>query len=69
MVFGVMRIVNIAHGSFSMLGAYIAWRVAARTHSLLVAAVAACAAVTIVGLAVERLFLRRLASRPLAQMT
>ena len=63
-----MRIVNIAHGSFAMLGAYVASRIALRTHSLFVAAAAASAAVGLVGLAVERLFLRRLASQPLAQM-
>ena len=68
MVFGVMRIVNIAHGSFAMLGAYVASRIAVRTHSLIVAAVAASAAVAVVAVAVERLFLRRLASQPLAQM-
>jgi len=68
MVFGVMRIVNIAHGSFAMLGAYVASRIALRTHSLIAAAVAAAGAVALIGLAVERLFLRRLASRPLAQM-
>jgi branched-chain amino acid transport system permease protein len=68
MVFGVMRIVNIAHGSFAMLGAYVASRTAARTHSLFAAALVACAAVAFIGLAVERLFLRRLASQPLAQM-
>src|ERR671926_213943 len=27
LVFGVMRVLNFAHGSFYMLGAYIAWQV------------------------------------------
>ena len=34
LVFGVMRIVNIAHGSFYMLGAYVASTVVGRHHSL-----------------------------------
>ena len=68
LAFGVMRIVNIAHGSFYMLGAYVAYTVTARTQSLLAGAVAAMAGVALVGFAVERFFLRRLAAQPLAQM-
>jgi branched-chain amino acid transport system permease protein len=68
LVFGVMRIVNIAHGSFYMLGVYIAYTVIARTHSLLLGTFAAVALVAAVGFGVERLFLRRFASRPLPQM-
>jgi branched-chain amino acid transport system permease protein len=68
LVFGVMRIVNIAHGSFYMLGVYVAYSVVARTQSLVLGAVAAVLLVAAIGLAVERLFLRRFASQPLAQM-
>jgi len=68
MTFGVMRIVNIAHGSFYMLGAYVASRIVVRTHSSIAGAAASIAAVALIGYAVERLFLRRLRSQPLAQM-
>jgi branched-chain amino acid transport system permease protein len=68
LVFGVMRIVNIAHGSFYMLGVYVAYTVIARTQSLLLATVAAVLVVASIGFGVERLFLRRFASQPLAQM-
>jgi branched-chain amino acid transport system permease protein len=68
LVFGVMRIVNIAHGSFYMLGVYIAYTVVTRTGSLLVGTIAAVLLVAAVGLGVERLFLRRFASQPLPQM-
>jgi branched-chain amino acid transport system permease protein len=68
LVFGVMRIVNIAHGSFYMLGVYVAYTVMARTHSLVLGAIAAVLLVAGVGLAVERLFLRRFALQPLPQM-
>ena len=68
MTFGVMRIVNIAHGSFYMLGAYVASRIVVRTHSLIAGAAASIAAVALIGYAVERFFLRRLGSQPLAQM-
>jgi branched-chain amino acid transport system permease protein len=68
LVFGVMRIVNIAHGSFYMLGVYVAYSVIARTQSLLAGAVAAMVLVALVGFAVQRLLLRRFAAQPLAQM-
>ena len=68
LVFGVMRIVNIAHGSFYMLGVYVAYTVVARTQSLFAGAVAAIAVVAAVGYLVQRLFLRRFAAQPLAQM-
>jgi branched-chain amino acid transport system permease protein len=68
LVFGVMRIVNIAHGSFYMLGVYVAYSVVARTHSLLLGAAAAVLVVAVIGFAMEHFFLRRFGSDQLAQM-
>jgi branched-chain amino acid transport system permease protein len=68
LVFGVMRIVNIAHGSFYMLGVYLAYTVIGRTQSLLAGAIAAMLIVALVGFLVQRLLLRRFAAQPLAQM-
>ena len=68
LVFGVMRTVNIAHGSFYMLGVYVAYTVITRTQSLFLGALTAMLVVAAVGLAVQHLFLRRFASQPLAQM-
>ena len=68
LVFGVMRIVNIAHGSFYMLGVYVAFTVVAQTHSLLVGSLAAMLVVGGIGFAMQRLFLRRFASQPLPEM-
>jgi branched-chain amino acid transport system permease protein len=68
LVFGVMRIVNIAHGSFYMLGVYVAFSVVARTHSLLAAALAAMLVVGALGFVMQRFFLRRFASQPLPEM-
>jgi len=68
LVFGVMRIVNIAHGSFYMLGVYVAFSVVARTDSLLAGALAAMLVVGGIGFAMQRLFLRRFASQPLPEM-
>jgi branched-chain amino acid transport system permease protein len=68
LVFGVMRIVNIAHGSFYMLGVYVAFSVVARAHSLLLGALAAMLVVGAIGFAMQRFFLRRFASQPLPEM-
>jgi branched-chain amino acid transport system permease protein len=68
LVFGVMRIVNIAHGSFYMLGAYVASTIVARTRSLVLGAISAVIVVSAVGFSVQYLFLRRFAAKPLAQM-
>src|SRR3954452_8744342 len=68
LAFGVMRIVNIAHGSFYMLGVYVAYSVFTRTQSLALAAVAAMLAVGAIGFVMQRVFLRRFAAEPLAQM-
>src|SRR4026208_307783 len=68
LAFGVMRIVNIAHGSFYMLGVYVAYTVAARTSSLLAGTLVAVLVVAAVGFLMQRFFLRRFAAQPLAQM-
>jgi branched-chain amino acid transport system permease protein len=68
LVFGVMRIVNIAHGSFYMLGVYVAFTVVARTQSLLIGSLAAMLVVGALGFGMQRLFLRRFASQPLPEM-
>lgn len=56
--FGVLRIVNVAHGEFFMLGAVLASAIAAATGSLLPAAVAAPAAVMAIAALIDRLVLR-----------
>jgi len=63
-----MRIVNIAHGSFYMLGVYVAYTVTTRTHSLLLGTALALVVVSAVGFVMQHVFLRRFAAQPLAQM-
>ncbi len=53
LVFGLMRIVNMAHGAFYMLGGYIGVVIATLTGNLLIAVVAAVAAVGITAFVVE----------------
>jgi branched-chain amino acid transport system permease protein len=68
LIFGLMRIANLSHGAYFMLGAYIGLGLLERGASFLVAMLAAGAAVGLLGAVVERLVLRRLAGNALAQV-
>lgn len=67
LIFGVLRVLNFAHGSFYMLGAYMAWQVvqwAGREPGRFWwAALGAALAVAALGGLVERLLLQRLYGR------
>jgi hypothetical protein len=47
LIFGLMRILNLAHGSYYLLGAYVALSVVRATDSLLLAGLAATVAVAL----------------------
>lgn len=68
LIFGVMKIVNIAHGSFYLLGGYLGVALVARTGSFYVALVAAAVALAVAGMLVERVFLRSVEGDDLRQM-
>jgi len=63
LVFGIMGIINLAHGSFYMLGAYLAFALAAATGNLLVAILLAIPLALAIGLALEFLLFRHLYRR------
>jgi branched-chain amino acid transport system permease protein len=63
LIFGIMRIVNFAHGVIFMLGAYVGYTAAALTGSFVVALLVAPVVVGIVGIAFERIFLRHIYGR------
>src|SRR6266581_4619104 len=63
LVFGIMDLVNLAHGSLYMVGAYFAATFAAWTGSFVAAALLALGATLFVGMAVEVVALRRLYGR------
>jgi branched-chain amino acid transport system permease protein len=63
LVFGIMDLVNLAHGSLYMLGAYFAASFAALTDSFLLGILFGLAATLVVGMAVEMVALRRLYGR------
>ena len=68
LIFGLMKIPNLTHGSFFMLGAYLATSLLARGFDFWTAAIASGLLVAALGGVVERLILRRLPGAELAQV-
>src|SRR5215475_4569193 len=68
LIFGVMRIVNLSHGSYFLLGGYVALSVIWTTGSWALAIPVAALAVAGIGLVMERVFLRPLGFDPLRQV-
>jgi len=68
LVFGMMDVVNLAHGAFYMLGAYVALSVVQFTGSFWLALLVAPLALALLGLVLEPLLLRRLRGRHLDQV-
>jgi len=60
LVFGIMQVINLAHGSFYMIGAYVGATVTARTGSFILGVLAALPAAALAGMLVEMLVMRRL---------
>ena len=63
LIFGIMDLVNLAHGSLYMLGAYFAATFAAVTGSFVLGAILALLATLVVGMALEVIAIRRLYGR------
>src|SRR5947199_5292420 len=68
LIFGLMKIPNLTHGSFFMLGAYLATSLIAYGLDFWTAAVLGGLGVALFGGIVERFLLRRLAGAELAQV-
>jgi branched-chain amino acid transport system permease protein len=64
LIFGIMDLVNLAHGSLYMLGAYFAATFAAVTGSFVLAAVLALIATAAAGMVLEVIAIRPLYGRP-----
>lgn len=63
LVFGIMDVMHLAHGSLYMAGAYVASSVMSNTNSYFLAVIIALVATAIVALILELLLIRRLISK------
>lgn len=67
LIFGLMRVANLTHGAYFMLGAYVGLAVLNAGWGFLAASAAAAASIGLLGGLVERVILRRLATRPASE--
>ena len=63
LIFGIMGVINLTHGSLYMVGAYAAALVAAKTGSALLALLAGLAGAAVAGIVIELVVIRRLYAR------
>ena len=63
LIFGIMGVVNLAHGSFYMLGAYLAYALSGLFGSLTLAILGGVVLAVVFGLALERLLFRHFYQR------
>jgi len=63
LVFGIMGVINLAHGSFYMIGAYLAWSLSTYIGNLWLAIVAGVALSVLLGMVLEWLLISRLYAR------
>jgi branched-chain amino acid transport system permease protein len=63
LIFGIMGVINLAHGSFYMVGAYLGFSLSALTGSLWLALPIGVVLAALLGLVLEKLFISRLYGR------
>jgi branched-chain amino acid transport system permease protein len=67
LIFGLMRVTNMAHGAFYLLGGYIGFQVSDATGSWVLGLVAATVAIAVLGVAVQQILLRRIQGEELRE--
>ncbi len=68
LILGLMRIVSVAHGSFYMLGAYVALATLTASNSYPLAIAAAILTMLVLGALLQRTLIERVGSDPLRQV-
>src|SRR4029077_5940842 len=68
LIFGMMRIVNMTHGSYYLLGGYVGLSVIWRTGSFVLAILAGAVAIALIGVCEWNAFLKRLSGQELGQV-
>jgi branched-chain amino acid transport system permease protein len=68
LIFGLMRIVNLAHGAFYLIGGYVALTTITATGNFWLGLLAGPAAIALIGLFTERVLLRPIRGRELPEV-
>ena len=68
LIFGLLRVVNLAHGSLYLLGGYIGMAITTGTGSFLLGIVGAALAIALVGFCMDRWLLERIKNAELKQV-
>lgn len=68
LIFGLLRVVNLAHGALYLVGGYVGMTVAVATHSFVAGALAAATAIAIAGLLLDRWLLNFVKDQELKQV-
>ncbi|MDQ2744344.1 MAG: branched-chain amino acid ABC transporter permease, partial [Chloroflexota bacterium] len=68
LIFGLMGVLNFAHGAFFLVGGYIWVEAYNRTRNFWIALLVALLAGAIMGAVTERIFIRPIYRRPLSQI-
>ena len=68
LIFGLMRVANLSHGAYFMLGAYVGLSVVNAGYGFWTAVAAGAVAIGVLGGVIERVLLRRLGGRTLSQV-
>ena len=68
LIFGLMRIVNLAHGTTYLLGGYVGYETMRVTHNFPLALLAGGLSMALVGIVLERGLLRRLRGQPISEL-
>jgi branched-chain amino acid transport system permease protein len=67
LIFGLMRVVNLAHGSLYLLGAYICWDITDKTGNWYLGAIGAALVAASAGLLMQQGMLRRIQGQDLRE--
>ena len=67
LIFGLMRVTNMAHGAFYLLGGYVGFEVSDRTGNWYLGVLAGTAAIAALGFGVQQLLLRRIQGQDLRE--
>jgi branched-chain amino acid transport system permease protein len=68
LILGLMGVLNLAHGVFYLLGAYVGYTMGSLTGSFLIAVISGAASSALLGFAIERLTIRHLLGEHLEQV-